>query len=256
MIINYDEIVKQIIGEKLAKPQSGTLSGHAAGEPFDKFVYKAIKDIYPNNTFRNFEYLNYLYIKNPQATDYQSRINLLGSEVLSLLLSRGRQATINWTPDSQFVEKQNDTADIIFKNDSHFDIIDIKTRNMSIKGQAPNIISAYKLANAMKCMIDTNDFDKLDMVYIGIDWKLEGDHLVVKNTHVKSLFKTNPANLYINWAAAMQIQFHVQDLPQSYKFSKEQWAREYLTNFYHQAIKRANDMKKRFADYFEDYILD
>ncbi len=38
--------------------------------------------------------------------------------------------------------------------DEFFDIIDIKTRNISKKAQAPNIISSYKLAQVCAKMID------------------------------------------------------------------------------------------------------
>jgi type II restriction enzyme len=37
-IVNYEELKKKIIGSKVPKLLSGTLSGHAAGEPFDKHV--------------------------------------------------------------------------------------------------------------------------------------------------------------------------------------------------------------------------
>ena len=38
MIVNYLKLVKKIKGASVPKPLSGTLSGHAAGEPFDKHV--------------------------------------------------------------------------------------------------------------------------------------------------------------------------------------------------------------------------
>ena len=45
--INYKILKKSLVGAKVQKPVSGTLSGHAAGEPFDKFVYKEIKKQFP-----------------------------------------------------------------------------------------------------------------------------------------------------------------------------------------------------------------
>lgn len=36
----------------------GTLSGHAAGEPFEKSVYRKLKEMYPNRIFKQYEYLN------------------------------------------------------------------------------------------------------------------------------------------------------------------------------------------------------
>ncbi len=37
-IVNYKELENKIIGSSVPKPVSGTLSGHAAGEPFDKHI--------------------------------------------------------------------------------------------------------------------------------------------------------------------------------------------------------------------------
>ena len=51
MIVNYKNLCKKIKGTSVPKPLSGTLSGHAAGEPFDKHVYAEIKKQFPKQTF-------------------------------------------------------------------------------------------------------------------------------------------------------------------------------------------------------------
>lgn len=38
MLVNYDKLKKAVINTSVPKPLSGTLSGHSAGEPFDKHV--------------------------------------------------------------------------------------------------------------------------------------------------------------------------------------------------------------------------
>lgn len=43
MFVNYQVLVQKLIGTSVPKPLSETLSGHAAGEPFDKHVYNEIK---------------------------------------------------------------------------------------------------------------------------------------------------------------------------------------------------------------------
>lgn len=63
-LVNYKVLKQEVIGTSVPKPLSGTLSGHAAGEPFDKHVYSLIKSNFPNDTFRQYEYLNYLYTQN------------------------------------------------------------------------------------------------------------------------------------------------------------------------------------------------
>jgi len=256
MIIDFKALQKTIKGSSVQKPLSGTLSGHAAGEPFDKHVYSAIKKQFPKNTFRQYEYLNFLFSKNPTAIGVEERNNLFNSPTVMFLLSRGKNATDKWSLENPFDEKQNDTADILVVKDNFYEIIDIKTRNVSKSAQPPNIISAYKLAQLCAKMIDNEEFDNFSINYFEIDWLLEDDLLVCKDTHYVNLFKTDPADLYINWAAAMQIQFHVSDLDQTYTGTRQDWTKAYLKHFVSQAKKRANDMITKFVKPFEKYIKD
>ncbi len=170
------------------------------------------------------------------------------------LLSRGKNATDKWSLDNPFEEKQNDTADILVVENDFFEIIDIKTRNISKSSQPPNIISAYKLAQVCAKMIENKEFDRFNISYIEIDWLLEDKFLVCKDIHHISLFKIDPSQLYINWAAAMQIQFHVSNLKENFDGSIEEWAKRYLQHFIEQAKKRAEDMIERFVKPFEKYI--
>lgn len=236
-IVNYKKLINELVEKKVPKPISGTLSGHAAGEPFDKHVYQILKNKYNDNVFRQYEYLNYLFTKNPDAVGFEARTKLFNSPTLLFLLSRGKNATDKWSIENPFEEKQNDTADILIVTDDSFEIIDIKTRNISKSAQAPNIISAYKLAQVCAKMIDNKEFDTFDINYLEIDWKLEEEFLVCSNGHHGALFQANPSTLYINWAASMQIQFHVRDLDQSFNDNREKWAREYLKHFVEQAKK-------------------
>jgi type II restriction enzyme len=128
-------------------------------------------------------------------------------------------------------------------------------RNLHSKSaQPPNIISAYKLAQLCGKMIDTGECENFTINYFEIDWELEKNRLVCRDTHYACLFESTPSDLYINWAAAMQIQFHVCDLTQTFKESRERWAILYLTHFITQAKKRSDDMIKKFVKPFEKYI--
>lgn len=254
MNINYKNLINQMVGVTIPRPLSGTLSGHAAGEPFDKEVYTKIKMELPHNTFRQFEYLNDLFSKNPTVIGFSGRQQLFNSPTVLFLLMRGKEATDKWSVSNPFDEKQNDTADILVVDEDFYEIIDVKTRNIDKSAQAPNIISAYKLAQVCGKMIDNQEFDKFTINYIEIDWKLQDDKLVCQNAHFASLFKSNPNDLYINWAAAMQIQFHVRDLQQNFNGDVEMWAKEYLKHFVAQAQRRANDMIEKFVKPFQKYI--
>lgn len=254
MNVNYRKLAKNIKGTSVPKPLSGTLSGHAAGEPFDKHVYTEIKKQFPKNTFRQYEYLNDLFSKNPNIIGFEARQNLFNSPTVLFLLSRGKNATDKWSIENPFDEKQNDTADIVVVKNDFYEIIDIKTRNISKSAQPPNIISAFKLAQVCAKMLDNEEFDNFTINYFEIDWVLENDKLVCQDTYFACLFKANPENLYINWAAAMQIQFQVSDLDQSFNGTMKSWAKSYLKNFVTQAKKRADDMIKKFVKPFEKYI--
>lgn len=255
MFVDYNILKTRTVGSHVQKPLSGTLSGHSAGEPFDKNVYKLIKEQYPANTFRQYEYLNNLFTRNADAGSVDARNHLFNSPTVMFLLSRGKNATDKWSMENPFEEKQNDTADILVVKEDKYEIIDIKTRNKNKTAQSPNIISAYKLAQLCAKMIDNNDFDTFTINYFEVDWKLEGENLVCEDAHVANLFKANPDNLYINWAAAMQVQFHVCDLDQAYSGNMEQWARLYIKHFVTQAKKRSNDMITKFVRPFEKYLI-
>lgn len=198
--------------------------------------------------------MNDLFKKNPKVIGFEARQALFNSPTVLFLLSRGKNATDKWSIENPFDEKQNDTADILVVDNGFYEIIDIKTRNIAKSAQPPNIISAFKLAQVCAKMLDNKEFNTFTINYFEIDWLLENDKLVCQNTHFACLFKANPENLYINWAAAMQIQFHVSDLDQSFNGTMQKWAREYLQHFVTQAKKRANDMINKFVKPFEKYL--
>ncbi len=255
--IDYNVLLREMRNSKVERPNkatAGTLSGHAAGEPFEKSVYQHLKANYPNAIFKQYEFLNDLYLKHPKVISVEDRYALLDSPTALFLLSRGDSATRAWSPENIFEEKQNDTADIIYYHDGFYDLIDVKTRNINKNAQPPNIISAYKLAKTCACMLDNEEFDTIGINYVEIDWQEQGDFLKCTDAHYANLFKANPSTLYINWAAAMQIQFHVADLDQSWKGTLAQWAKEYIRVFVNSAQRRCDKMKEEYITPFLKYI--
>lgn len=255
--INYPALLKWLNNKNVERPNaadSGTLSGHAAGEPFEKLVYHHLKEQYPQNVFKQYEFLNDLYRKNPQCISLDDRLSLFNSPVALFLLSRGDDATRDWNPQNIFEEKQNDTADILFHNQGYFELIDVKTRNISKSAQAPNIISAYKVAQMCALILDNKEYSSISINYVEVDWLLKGDKLVCDAAHYANLFKAIPSSLYINWAAAMQIQFHVCDLDQSFEGNLGKWAKEYLKMFVASAEHRCKIMYSKYVAPFKKYI--
>lgn len=246
--------MKDQIVDRPNKSSEGTLSGHAAGEPFEKKVYHKLKELYPNSIFKQYEYLNDIYLKNPKNITVEQRHALFDSPTALFLLSRGDKATKDWSPTNIFEEKQDDTADILYYNNGFYNIIDVKTRNINKSAMAPNIISAYKLARMCAFMIDNKEYKNINIDYIEIDWVEEGSILKCTDAHHGDLFKAEPDKLYINWAAGMQIQFHVCDLDQSWKGTREKWAREYLRVFVESAEHRCQRMRDMYITPFLKYI--
>lgn len=254
MSVDISFLEKELLTKSVDKPLSGTLSGHAAGEPFDKAVEELLKIKFSGeedkHIYRQYQYLNKLYENNPKALDSESRHNLIPEKTLQQLLNRGEDTTKNWTKEKPFEEKQNDTADILLIEKNFTQILDVKTKNLSKSAQAPNIISALKLAEMCKTAIENKEFNKFDIKYIGIDWELEGKKLICKKAYIRNLFKANPSSLYINWAAALQIQFHVEELKEDYTGTFEEWCKDYLTHFIAGSEKRIDYMKEKWIDKF------
>ncbi len=242
-------ISKAMIGQTVPRPVSGTLSGHAAGEPFDKLVYQLIKQQLPENTYRQYEYLNELYAKNPAKLTHDERVTLIQSKTLQYLLNRGKSTTSSWTADKLFEEKQDDTADIIVTADNYYQLIDVKTVNTSKLAQPPNIISALKVARMCRLMLLNQEFDVHDIFYFEVQWEMVGETLKCVESCSRNLFKCDPSRLYINWAAAQQIQFHVRQLPQDYTGSKEDWCKAFLKVFIKHAKNRVATMEALIAEF-------
>ena len=115
--VDFNSLVTSMRNQTVDRPNkasSGTLSGHAAGEPFEKNVYNQLKDKHPTKIFKQYEYLNDLYLLHPKHITVEQRYALLDSPTALFLLSRGDKATKEWSPTSIFEEKQNDTADILY----------------------------------------------------------------------------------------------------------------------------------------------
>ena len=223
---------EMLSGISLPNPKPGKVpAGHEAGEPFDKYVEDLLKEK-SKNVYRQYEYLNNLYKNNLECTTLKSRYQLIDKKSLRELFKRGKETTKAWKITNKFIEKQDDTADILIEEDGFFQILDVKTRNLAKKAQKPNIISALKLAEVCKIMLETNEFNAFNIIYISIEWELIEDKMVCKNAYIKELFKCPPENLYINWTAGRQIQEYIDDtLNQSYEGNMKEWAIQYLRHY-------------------------
>lgn len=252
---SWDWIPDRLIGREVARPNSRTLSGHAAGGAFERIVAELLQQEWKDCCFLQSDYLNRLYAANPQAKTAAERWALVPAESLRLLVNRGEKVTQEWSANNMFKEKQNDTADLVVEGvPPKIHIVDVKTKNLNIKGQPPNIISSLKLATMAASMIDHKDQDSFDIVYVGVSWEEVQGSLVCKAASAIDLFKINPSSLYINWSAALQIQFHIQDVGQDYSSDRSKWAKDFLVHFVDGAKRRVAKMESDWIKKFSAYI--
>lgn len=255
IISEIEDAVKGLVGESVPR-SSGTLAGHAAGIPFEDLVHEQLVNCFDGRAFRHFEFLNLILEENPLAITSSERSELFGPRSLQFLLQRGVKSMKQWSKNKQFEVKQNDTAEsIIFPTKTlkvapttrrPLVLVDVKTQSSKKKAQPPNIISGEKVANACRiCLEGKESFLPFDIVYVGIKWTANGRRLVCDEVSVKSLIRIPPGELYINWAAARQIQFHPFDVDQSYTKSGIHWANEYIEVFCDQLEQRISNEKKK-----------
>ncbi len=255
MSIKFDKnYFNELLNLKINKPK-GQLSGHNSGEPFCEEIYKFLKKKNKISIFKQYEYLNDLLTKNKSKTTYQEREKLFPG-TFGFIINRGTVSLKTWSLENKFKEKQNDTADILHINKEVNTIIDVKTKNISKKGQPPNIISSYKMAQIAECLINNDDGNKIDINYVGVDWDLNNNYLDLKEIIVKDLFLINPDTIYINWAAALQIQFDVSNVDQSYTKNKKNWAKDYLRVYIASVQNRKKILDKKFIGPFLYLVKD
>ena len=251
--------VSGLVGKSVLR-SSGTLAGHAAGIPFEDLVHEQLVNCFEGRAFRHFEFLNMILEENPMAVTSNERSELFGPRSLQFLLQRGVKSMKQWSKNKQFEVKQNDTAESVILPTSTLKVIptarkplvlvDVKTQSSKKRAQPPNIISGEKVANACRiCLEDKESFLPFDIIYVGIKWTANGKRLVCDEVSVKSLTRIPPSELYINWAAARQIQFHPLNVDQSFTKSGIHWANEYIEVFCDQLEQRISKEKKKLKKF-------
>jgi len=255
-LLDIERVASQLVGQSVPRP-NGTLAGHSAALPFEKVVHLELSKVFGKRAFRQFELLNHLLASNKSIVTAEGRRSLLGTRSLQKLISRGKEAMSDWTIEQQFEEKQNDTAESIILPGlkttlvgvSPIVLIDVKSKAVEKRGQPPNIISADKVANICKSVIEDNDASAFFIVYIAVGWEERLAELVCSKTNVVQLNRISPESLYINWVAAQQIQFDPFDVDQSYRGNVVSWAKAYLVTYCEQLEKRVDKEIKKIAEY-------
>lgn len=255
--VELDHIAQSLVGTSVNRP-SGTLAGHAAGLPFEKSVHEKLVAKFPGRAYRHYELLNYIYSTNLTKQSVAERYELLGPKSLSYLLQRGASSTAAWTTTAQFTEKQDDTAEsvVLPSTSPSLDttkhgpvtLIDVKTQDADVKSRAPNIISAEKLLNACKIAISEGGRLSFDIVYIGVRWRKTKTTLDCVEAEAIPLVRIDPTEMYINWSAGRQIQFHPHDVKTDFSGSTLEWAVAFLNHYSSNLRTRLNKELKKLND--------
>jgi hypothetical protein len=256
--MDFSVLKHELINSMVQRPnKSGELSGHAAGEPFSDLVFSILINA-GVNVKKQHDLLNEILI-HLRTHSKENRLNAINSKSLREVLWKGR-INKSWSITNQFDYKQSDFADmLVLMPDGRIHIFDVKTSNIRKKAQPPNIMSALRLAGICKSMLDTNEYEKVRISYIGISWLEEGDFLICKDVNFVDMLKITPSKLYINFTAALQIQFKLEDVDQSFFGTPKEWCLQYLIHyieshkrrtetFYHNNVKPFIEVIDRFKN--------
>lgn len=232
-----DKVMQTLVGKSVDKPAGSTLAGHASGLPFEDLIHNRLLAEYPGRVLRQYEALNKNLLDHPNASTYEERLDVMGSEAVQYLVRRGVAAMKAWSPQNLFEVKQDDTAEsIIFPttdcalSSDRVILLDVKTQDIDKKAQAPNIMSADKIARASVLALTAKKPVPFEIVYAGVKWQRAGDKLKCVEATAISMMKITPP-LYINWVAAQQIQFHPFEVDQTFPGTHEEWCVAYVENF-------------------------
>ncbi len=260
IVSNLEGILTKLVGASVSRPR-GTLAGHAAGLPFEESVQAILEVDHRDVVIRHHEALNAVLNSAPEARSAEERTKLLGTPATQELLKRGRAAMVGWSPDHLFAVKQNDTFESLIVPEpialnvglGRFVGLDVKTTNLGTNGQPPNIISAGKLSEIAKMILEEGAEPQFDIVYVGVGWRVTPKTLDAETVRVISLFKIPPDLLYINWVAAQQIQFHPSLVAQDFDGSRLEWCLAFLRHFCESLRNRIGKDQQR-AEQFEAVV--
>lgn len=238
-----ESIVSTLDGATVPRP-SGQLAGHAGGLPFENLVHRHLISRFPGQAFRHFEALNHCLLADfANGGNYATTPSYsFGPAPLNFLVARSRSALNAWKPTNLFEEKQNDTAESIVFSDSDtrfysplVSLVDVKSQRVDRNPQPPNIISAQKVAKTAVLALEGGREPTFEIIYVGVRYKPDEENgvKVLRATEwtVVDLMALEPSILYINWAAARQIQFHPFEVKENYTGTRLDWCRQFIEKY-------------------------
>lgn len=251
-------------------------SGHRIATPLEEEVYDALSKTYPGLAFKQHEAVN-VYLSQAVTRDKVSDDFIFGNEAIDYLVNPGKKALSHW-PEEPVPGKQSDTADIVlFSDSSLFDgsaafLIDVKSHDLGKSDQPPNIMSARKLAKVAEICLSKNIDPNFSLYYIDLGYRKKDAGVVVEDVRMIDMMKIPPLDyngkgkpLYINWSAAIQVQFRPSEVSQDFELSQKDWLAIFMKNYTSQKrdriykeVHELGEQEKMLAEYYakNGYILE
>lgn len=251
-------------------------SGHRIATPLEEEVYDALSKTYPGLAFKQHEAVNE-YLSQAVTRDKVSDDFIFGNEAIDYLVNPGNKALSHW-PEKIVPGRQSDTADIVLFSDSAlFDgssvfLIDVKSHDFGKNSQPPNIMSARKLAKVAEICLSKNIDPNFSLYYIDLGYRKKDAGVVVEDVRMVDMMKIPPLDyngkgkpLYINWSAAIQVQFRPSEVSQDFELSQKDWLAIFMKNYTSQKrdrlykeVHELGEQEKMLAEYYakNGYVLE
>lgn len=251
-------------------------SGHRIATPLEEEVYDALSKTYPGLAFKQHEAVNE-YLSQAVTRDKVSDDFIFGNEAIDYLVNPGKKALSHW-PEKIVPGRQSDTADIVLFSDSAlFDgslvfLIDVKSHDFGKNSQPPNIMSARKLAKVAEICLSKNIDPNFSLYYIDLGYRKKDAGVVVEDVRMVDMMKIPPLDyngkgkpLYINWSAAIQVQFRPSEVSQDFELSQKDWLAIFMKNYTSQKrdriykeVHELGEQEKMLAEYYakNGYVLE
>lgn len=251
-------------------------SGHRIATPLEEEVYDALSKTYSGLAFKQHEAVNE-YLSQAATRDKVSDDFIFGNEAIDYLVNPGNKALSHW-PEKIVPGRQSDTADIVLFSDSAlFDgssvfLIDVKSHDFGKNSQPPNIMSARKLAKVAEICLSKNIDPNFSLYYIDLGYRKEDAGVVVEDVRMVDMMKIPPLDyngkgkpLYINWSAAIQVQFRPSEVSQDFELSQKDWLAIFMKNYTSQKrdriykeVHELGEQEKMLAEYYakNGYVLE
>ncbi|AGK61366.1 hypothetical protein Asulf_01375 [Archaeoglobus sulfaticallidus PM70-1] len=203
-------------------------SGSASGLPFEEWTKNKLNEC-GFKTFLQEEYLLEVVRELKEKGHSNSQIERIIRDTWwgtsNYMISRNQlnhafnQHALNQNDPPAY---QQSIADIIlfYGNDLVDNIndivaINVKSHNLDRPSRDPNIISAKRIIDYMKDILETKPsiIDKVNLWFIGIYYRQSSGYASIEEIYIKDFFRLDVKKIpTINFDAAIQIQWHVKDM--------------------------------------------